>query len=47
MCTGDNIVWINWPLPCGQWSDFKIFKHALMDGLETGMKVEAALGFPG
>jgi hypothetical protein len=40
-------VWINGPFPCGQWSDLKIFWHALMGELEAGEKVETDLGFRG
>ena len=46
ICTGD-IVWINRPFPCGQWSDLKIFWHALMSELEAGKMVEADLEYEG
>jgi hypothetical protein len=38
--TGD-IVWINGPYNCGQWTDIKIFREALIHELEEAERVEA------
>ena len=40
-------MWINGPFSCGQWSDLKIFWHALMGELDAGEKEEADLGYQG
>lgn len=39
--TGD-IVWINGPFPCGEWSDLRIFRSSLIDYLDDNERVEAS-----
>lgn len=42
-----NIVWLHGPFPCGEWPDIKIFRHALIDQLSEGERVEADDGYVG
>lgn len=42
-----HIVWIHGPFPAGAWSDITIFRHALINQLEEGERVEADLGYRG
>lgn len=41
------IVWIHGPFPCGAWPDIKIFRHALVNMLEAGERVESDAGYIG
>jgi hypothetical protein len=42
-----NIVWINGPFPCGDYSDTTIFRHGLANYLDVGERVEADKGYKG
>ena len=44
--TGD-IVWLEGPLPCGNWPDIKIFRAALVHYLDKDERVEADDGYIG
>jgi hypothetical protein len=42
-----DAVWIHGPFPCGHWPDIKIFRDALINGLDEREKVEADKGYRG
>ena len=44
--TGD-IIWVMGPLPCGDWPDVNVFRHALKQMLDEGERVEADDGYVG
>jgi hypothetical protein len=42
-----HIVWISGPFPPGDWPDLSIFRHALINALDEGERVEADDGYIG
>ena len=44
--TGD-VVWINGPFRCGEWTDIKIFRDDLIKYLDENERVEADDGYSG
>jgi hypothetical protein len=42
-----HIIWIHGPVPCGDWPDINIFKHALQHILLDGEPVECNDGYKG
>ncbi len=42
-----DIVWIQGPLPCGDWPDVKIFRLAIKHFLDDNERVEADDGYIG
>ena len=42
-----SICWIHGPIPCGKWNDLQVFKHALINFLDDGERVESDKGYRG